>query len=388
MRPAFAILLALGLAASVAAQAPPRQVVSFVAPVTGPVGVYEAADGLSHPWGLAFLPDGRMLVTERGGQLRLVTPNSGETPGVVEGTPTVYAQGQGGLLDVALDPDFEDNGFVYLTYSRPGPDGAAAPALGRGRFVDDRLEDFEVLFTAEPYLVSRGHFGSRIVFDDDGHLFMTTGERFQFTPSQDLGNALGSVVRLHRDGSVPDDNPFVGEPGAEGAVWSYGHRNIQAAAFHGDTGELYVTEMGPLGGDELNHVRRGENYGWPYVSWGMDYDGELIPDPTTRPEFADALHVFDPTIAPSGMAYYTGDVFDGWRGHFLIGSLVYRGLVRVHVEDGEVASREIYPIGRRIREVEQGPDGLVYVLTDEDEAHVLVLRPIETRPPPPDEFGD
>ena len=387
--PRLLVLAALAsLLPAAAAQPPPRQVASFVSPVTGPIGVYEVADGLSHPWGLAFLPDGRMLVTERGGALRLVVPDSGEVPAVVGGTPTVYAQGQGGLLDVALDPDFEDTGYVYLTYARPGPGGAAAPALGRGRLVDDQIEDFEVLFTAEPYLVSGAHFGSRIAFDDDGHVFMTIGERFQFTPAQDLGNALGAVVRLRRDGSVPDDNPFVGEPDAEGAIWSYGHRNIQAAAFHGDTGELYVTEMGPLGGDELNHVRRGENYGWPYVSWGMDYDGELIPDPPTRPEFADAAHVFDPTIAPSGMAFYTGDAFAGWRGHFLIGSLVYRGLVRVHVEGGEVVGREIYPIGRRIREVEQGPDGLVYVLTDQDDGGVLVLRPIETRPPPPNEFGD
>ena len=382
------LVLLLAVATAVVAQPPPRQVVSFLSPATGPVGVYEVADGLEHPWGLAFLPDGRMLVTERPGRLRLVTPGSGEVPAVVEGTPTVYAQGQGGLLDVALDPDFETNGFVYLTFSRPGPDGAAAPALGRGVFRDDHLHDFEILFTVEPYLTSRGHFGSRIAFDASGHLFMTTGERFQFTPSQDLSNGLGSVLRLTRDGGIPGDNPFAGDADREGAIWSYGHRNIQAAAFHGATGELFVAEMGPLGGDELNHVRRGANYGWPYVSWGMDYDGELIPDPPTRPEFADALHVFNPTIAPSGMAYYTGEAFPGWQGSFFIGSLVYRALVRVEVANGEVASREIWPIGRRVREVEQGPDGLLYVLTDQDEGTVLVLRPIETRPPPPNEFGD
>ncbi|MEM0963658.1 MAG: PQQ-dependent sugar dehydrogenase [Bacteroidota bacterium] len=382
------ILSVVLLAATVAAQPPARQVVSFLSPATGPVGVYEVADGLEHPWGLAFLPDGRMLVTERPGRLRIVDAGSGEVPVTVEGVPAVYAQGQGGLLDVALDPDFAENQYVYLTYARPGPNATAASALGRGRLVDDELQDFEVLFTVEPFLRSRGHFGSRIAFSASGHLFMTTGERFQFTPSQDLTNGLGAVLRLHRDGSIPDDNPFVRDPNAEGAIWSFGHRNIQSAAFHGRTGELFVAEMGPLGGDELNHVRRSGNYGWPHVSWGMDYDGELIPDPPTRPEFDDALHVFNPTIAPSGMAYYAGERFPGWRGSFFIGSLVYRSLIRVAVENGEVTSREIYPIGRRIREVEQGPDGLLYVLTDQDDGGVLVLRPIETRPAPENEFGE
>ncbi|MEM1116028.1 MAG: PQQ-dependent sugar dehydrogenase [Bacteroidota bacterium] len=378
----LACVLAALAAASVHAQ-PPRQVGSFLSESGGPVGVYPVATGLARPWAMAFLPDGRMLVTERTGQLRIVTPDGGVSA-PVEGVPEVVARGQGGLLDVALDPDFETDPFVYLTYARPNPDGdGSATAVGRGRFVGDRIEGFEPLFTAEPYMRSRGHFGSRIVFGPEGHLFLTTGERFQFDPSQDLSNALGAVVRIHRDGRIPSDNPFVGEEGVEAAIWSYGHRNIQAAAFDRE-GALYVAEMGPLGGDELNRVEVGVNYGWPLVSWGMDYDGELIPNPTTRPDLTDAVSVWSPCIAPSGMAVYDGDVFPGWQGHMFIGSLVYRGIVHVVMEGGEVVDEHLYPIGQRIREVEQGPDGHLYVLTDRDDpdGQVLVLRPIETRPPP------
>ena len=367
------------LAAPASAQPPPGQVVSFLSPEAGPVGAYRVASGLTHPWGMTFLPDGRMLVTERSGTLNVITMDGEVT--AVSGTPTVYAQGQGGLLDVALDPDFEDNGYVYLTYAKPGPDGQAATALGRGRMADGALEGFEDLFVQEPYLTSPAHFGNRIAFSDDGHLFLALGERFQFDPAQDLSNHLGTIVRLNRDGSVPADNPFVGDPNAEDEIWSYGHCNIESAAFDPTTGELYVAEMGPLGGDELNLIEPGANYGWPVVSWGMDYDGELIPNPPTRPEFEDVVKEWTPTIAPSGMVYYTGDVFPGWQGSFFIGSLVYQGLVRTRVEGGVVVDEEIYPLGRRIREVEQGPDGHLYVLTDQPDGDVLVLRPIETSMP-------
>ena len=382
-------LVAVALTAAPSlAQPPPNQIASFLSEAGGPVGVYPIVAGLDRPWGMAFLPDGRMLVTERPGHLRIVTPDGGVSA-PVEGVPEVYGRGQGGLLDVALDPDFGSNGYVYLSYARSRPDGdgnEGATAVGRGRFVDDRIDGFEVLFTAEPYMGGGAHFGSRIAFGPDGHLFLTTGERFQFEPAQDLSTALGTVVRLNRDGTVPEDNPFVDVPEAEGAIWSYGHRNVQAAAFDKVTGALYVAEMGPLGGDELNRVERGANYGWPVVSWGMDYDGERIPDPSTRPEFEDATAVWTPVIAPSGMAHYTGDDVPGWQGSFFIGSLVYRGLVRIVVEDGAVASQEIFPIGQRIREVEQGPDGRLYLLTDRPgpEGQVLVLRAIDTRPPPAD----
>jgi glucose/arabinose dehydrogenase len=392
MRLCFAALLALGLAVAATAQPPPGQIASFLSAEGGPVAAFPVADGLASPWGMTFLPDGRMLVTEKPGHLRIVTMGGGVSA-PVEGVPEVWAQGQGGLLDVALDPDFEDNGFVYLSYARPRPGGEgdeAATAVGRGRLVDDRIEDFEVLFTQEPYRTGRAHFGSRIAFSPDGHLVLTTGERFQFEPAQDLSDHLGTVVRIHRDGSIPDDNPFVGDPDAEDEIWSYGHRNIQAMAFDKVTGDLYVAEMGPLGGDELNRVERGANYGWPVVSWGMDYDGQLIRDPTTRPEFEDAVDYWTPTIAPSGMVHYTGSVFPGWQGSYLIGSLVYRGLVRVTVADGAIASQEIFPIGARIREVEQGPDGHVYLLTDEPDpqGRVLVLRSIETSPPEDDPLAE
>ena len=218
------------------------------------------------------------------------------------------------------------------------------------------------------------------MFDGD-HLFLALGERFQFDPAQDLGDHLGTVVRLGLDGSIPSDNPFQGQRGAEPEIWSYGHRNIQAFAADPTTGDLYVAEMGPLGGDELNRVERGANYGWPEVSWGMDYDGELIPDPPTRPEFEDAVYQWTPTIAPSGMAYYTGEAFPEWQGSFFIGSLVYQGLVRVRLEGGRVASQTIMPLGARVREVEQGPDGLLYVLTDRDDGAVWRLEPIETSMP-------
>jgi glucose/arabinose dehydrogenase len=376
------LLAAVAFAAPSSAQPPSNQIASFLSDA-GPVGVYPMADGLDRPWGMTFLPDGRMLVTERPGHLRIVTPDGGVS-GPVEGVPEVWARGQGGLLDVALDPDFEDNGYVYLSYARPNPDGdGAASALGRGRFVGDRIEGFEPLFTSVPYMSGGAHFGSRIAFGPDGHLFLATGERFQFDPAQDLSNHLGTVVRLSPDGSVPDDNPFVGQGGAEPEIWSYGHRNIQAAAFDKITGDLYVAEMGPLGGDEFNRVERGANYGWPVVSWGMDYDGERIPDPPTRPEFEDAVAVWTPSIAPSGMVHYTGAEVPGWQGSFLVGSLVYRGLVRVTLDGGAVTDQEMLPVGPRIREVEQGPDGRLYLLTDEPnpEGRVLVLRAIETSPP-------
>ncbi|WP_412061821.1 PQQ-dependent sugar dehydrogenase [Rubrivirga sp. IMCC45206] len=377
------VVLALALALPAAAQPPPGQVGSFLSAAGGPVGVYPVADGLDRPWGMTFLPDGRMLVTERSGTLRIVTMGGGVSA-PVEGVPEVWAQGQGGLLDVALDPDFSANGYVYLSYARPNPNGeGAASALGRGRLVGDRIEGFEPLFTSTPYLTSGAHFGSRIAFEDDRHLLLATGERFQFDPAQDNSNHLGTIVRLHSDGSIPADNPFVDDPTAEDEIWSYGHRNIEALAFDKTTGALYVAEMGPLGGDEFNRVERGANYGWPVVSWGMDYDGELIPDPTTRPDLMDAVDYWTPTIAPSGMIHYTGRAVPGWQGSFLIGSLVYRGVVRVTVADGAITSQEIFPIGTRIREVEQGPDGLVYVLTDEanPQGRVLVLRPIETSMP-------
>ena len=272
---------------------------------TSQIKVETVAAGLDHPWGLAFLPDGRMLVTERVGRLRIVTKD-GQISEPIKGVPEVFAQGQGGLLDVALDPDFKTNTLVYLTYAEPG-EGGASTAAARGRLGDGRLEDLQVIFRQVPKVDGGNHFGSRLAFSPDGKLFITLGERFTFGPAQDLSTDLGKIVRINPDGSVPDDNPFVGRDGARPEIWSYGHRNPQGAAIHPETGKLWETEFGPWGGDELNIPKAGANYGWPVVSWGSHYGGTAIPTPPTHPEFADAIYHWTPVISPSGITFYTAD---------------------------------------------------------------------------------
>ena len=346
------------------------------------VSAQEVASGLDTPWGMTFLPDGRMLVTELPGDLVIVSQD-GTVSAPLEGTPAVFAQGQGGLMDVALHPDFEENRFVYLSFAEPGDGGTAGTALGRGRLVENRIEDFEVLWRQEPKIEGPNHFGNRIVFSPEGNIFFSLGERFQFGPAQDLSNTLGTVVRLNEDGTIPEDNPFVGQKGAEDAIWSYGHRNIEAAAIHPDTGELWVTEMGPLGGDELNPIEAGANYGWPVVSWGINYDGSDIPDPPEFPEFADAAHHWSPVRSPSGMIFYTGELFPEWQGDILFGALSAGGVERVDMENGDVAGTELIPFNTRIREVEQGPDGAVYLLTNvtgDAAGAVWRLEPLEVQP--------
>ena len=355
-----------------------RAQVASVATQAGTIAVETVASGLVHPWGMAFLPDGRLLVTERAGRVRIMRPD-GALSQPLAGVPEVVARGQGGMLDVALDPDFRNNRLVYLSFSEPGGAGAAT-ALGRGRLADDRIEGFTVIFRQEPKVSGPNHFGGRIVFAPDGKLFLTTGERYKFEPAQDLSGHLGKIVRINPDGSVPPDNPFqrASDPRAAGPrpeIWSYGHRNVQAAAINPQTRALWVAEMGPRGGDELNLPEPGRNYGWPLVSWGTHYDGTDIPDPPTRPEFADAIKHWTPVISPSGMIFYTGDLIPAWRGNVLIGSLSRRALVRLIVEGAAVAGEEVIALGARIRDVEQGPDGAVYVLTDQQNGGVLRLRP-------------
>jgi len=308
----------------------------------GSVYIENVADGLEHPWGLAFLPDGRALVTERPGRLR-----------------EVFNRGQGGLLDVELDPDFENNKLVYLAFAEPGADNTASTALGRGTLQNGAIENFTVIFRHEPKENGPNHFGGRIVFAPDGTLFLTTGERFKFDPAQELSNHLGTIVRINPDGTVPADNPFVNQADAKDEIWSYGHRNIEAAAIDPATGKLWIAEMGPRGGDELNQPEAGKNYGWPVVSWGKNYSGTSIPDPPTRPEFADAATYWTPVISPSGMIFYTGDVFPEWKGTALIGGLSSKALVRV----------------ARIREVTQGPDGAIYLLTDQRNGNIWKITP-------------
>ncbi len=362
-------IAALAILSTFTVRAQVRQVTTE----TGPIAVETVADGLVHPWGMAFLPDGRMLVTERPGRLRIVAPDGKVSPSLA-GVPAVFAQGQGGLLDVRLDPNFATSGLVYLSFAEPGA-GGASTALGRGRLAADRIEGFTVIFRQEPKVPGPNHFGGRIVFNRDGTLFLTMGERFKFDPAQDLSSDLGKVVRLNADGSVPPDNPFAGKPNARPEIWSYGHRNIQAAAINPQSGALWIGEMGPKGGDELNLPEPGRNYGWPLVSWGTHYDGTVIPHPPAHPEFADAIKQWTPVISPSGMLFYSGDLFTSWRGNVLIGSLTRRSLVRLAIGPSTIVGEEIIPLGSRIRDVEQGPDGAVYLLTDEENGRVLRLRP-------------
>lgn len=333
------------------------------------------ADGLNHPWGIAFLPDGRALVTERPGRLRIVAKD-GRLSEPVKGTPKVFAERQGGLLDVALHPDFDSNRLVYLTYAEAG-EGGASTAAGRGRLENGALVDFQRIFQQQPKVSGGAHFGARLVFAGDGHLFITLGERFKFDPAQDLGSHLGKIVRVRGDGTAPDDNPFVGREGARPEIWSYGHRNVQGGAVHPQTGELWSHEMGPQGGDELNVIESGRNYGWPIVSWGEHYDGRDIPDPPTRPKFMGSVRHWTPVISPSGMVFYTGNAISRWRDSILIGGLSSEGIVRVRVDGRKVVEEERIPLSARIRDVEVGPDGSVYALTDEDKGKILRLSPAE-----------
>jgi len=339
----------------------------------GPLAVTTLTTGLAHAWGMAFLPDGRLLVTERPGRLRLVG-RDGQLSEPLAGVPRVHARGQGGLLDVVLAPDFGTSRHVYLSYSEPG-EGGSSTAVARGRLDGDRLADVRVVFSQRPRIDDSKHYGSRLVFARDGKLFVTTGDRDQFEPAQDLGSHIGKVLRINADGSVPGDNPFTGRAGVRPEIWSYGHRNIQGAALHPETGVLWLHEMGPRGGDELNIVRKGANYGWPLVSWGRHYSGRDIPDPSTRPDLADAIRQWTPVIAPSGMAFYTGELFAGWKGNILIGGLRSRGLVRLEIAGETVTHEERIALGARIRDVEVGPDGAVYVSTDEHDGKIWRLAP-------------
>jgi glucose/arabinose dehydrogenase len=320
-----------------------------------------------------------MLVTERPGRLRLVDPQ-GRLSAPLAGVPAVQAKSQGGLLDVAIDPRFADNRLVYLSYAEPGENGTAGTAVARGRLADIGLENVHVIYRQQPKVKGANHFGSRLVFARDGTLFVTQGERYDYKEqAQDLSSDLGKIVRLHPDGSVPRDNPFVGRDGARPEVWSYGHRNVQAAALHPETGRLWTVEHGARGGDELNHPEAGKNYGWPVITYGVDYNGTRIGEGTAKAGMEQPVYYWDPVIAPSGMAFYTGERFRDWKGTVLIGSLKPGLLVRLTMEDGEVVREDRYlgDLGERIRDVRQGPDGLLYLLTDNDNGRILRLSPKE-----------
>ncbi len=366
----YGTMLAAALLAACSAGSPPSVAQERVIDTEqGPLRITTVVEGLEHPWGLEFLPDGRMLVTERPGRLRIVTPDGGLSAPLA-GVPAVRAAGQGGLLDVALDPEFGENGFVYLSYAEPGEGDESGTAVARGRLTDAGLEQVEVLFRQVQKVDSRHHYGSRLVFDRSGRLFITLGDRGnQREAVQDLSKHTGKVVRIGRDGSVPADNPFVGREGALPEVFSYGHRNIQGAALHPVTGELWTHEHGPRGGDEVNITRAGLNYGWPVITYGREYHGPPIGEGTSRPGMEQPLHHWVPSIAPSGMAFYTAEAIPAWRGNLLVGALAAKQVARLELSaDNKVLHEERIPIGERVRDVVLGPDGAVYLLTDTHKA--------------------
>jgi glucose/arabinose dehydrogenase len=346
------------------------------APMDGALRAETIVKGLEHPWALAFLPDRRMLVTERPGRLRIVE-RDGRVSEPLSGVPKVYASGQGGLLDVAISPNFASDRLIYLSFSEPG-EGGAGTAVARGRLGESGLDKTEVIWRQEPKTGGRNHFGSRLVFRPDGTLFVTLGDRFsEREKAQDLSVTLGKIVRINPDGTAPRDNPFVGRSGAKPEIWSYGHRNVQAADLNPQTGELWTAEHGARGGDELNRVEARKNYGWPIITYGLDYTGFRIGEGTAKRGMEQPVYYWDPVIAPSGMTFYTGDVFQQWKGNILIGSLTPGALVRLVMKGNTVAREERYlaDLRERIRDVQQGPDGLVYLVTDRSNGRVIRVSP-------------
>lgn len=344
------------------------------------------SDGLEHPWAVAFLPDGRYLVTERPGRLRLITADGRLEPQPVGGVPPVAALDQGGLLDVVLHPKFADNGWVYLSYAGAG-DGGVGTEVARGRLVSDargaRLEGLQVIYRQQPKSGGRVHFGSRLVFDRAGFLYITQGDRGDMARAQRLDDLAGKLVRLHDDGRIPADNPWVGQAAARPEIFSLGHRSMQGAALHPTAGELWTHEHGPQGGDEINIARRGLNYGWPVITYGVNYGiGTKIGVGTHQAGLEQPLHQWTPSIAPSGMAFYTGDRFPGWRGNLFVGALKFQMLVRLELDGERVVREERLLTGRegRIRDVRQGPDGLLYLLTDAPDGKLLRIEPVATKP--------
>lgn len=341
------------------------------------------ADGLEHPWSIAFLPGGDMLVAERPGRLRIVRQGK-LLPDSVPGLPPVFAEGQGGLLDVVPHPNFASNRLLYFSYAKPLADKQSTTAVARARFENDRLTGVEQLFEAKSR--GRGHYGSRLAFDRNGYLFITVGERqvpstgnLEAHPAQDISNHHGTTIRLHDDGRVPADNPFVGRADAQPEIWSYGHRNPQGLAIHPETGDVWVNEHGPQGGDELNLIRPGLNYGWPVIGFGVNYQtGLAIHEGTHRKGMEPPVHVWIPSIATSGFLIYTGNRFPDWRGSFFVGGMAGQQLARLTVKDNRVVNEETLVQGMgRIRDVRQGLDGYIYLAIDDREGGPTAILRLE-----------
>lgn len=337
--------------------------------------IVHVVEGLDHAWGMAFLPNGDMLVTERDGALRMVRNAALDTQRIA-GVPAVRATGQGGLLDVAIHPNFAANKLVYLSFAKPGPDGATT-AVVRGRLEGHTLVDVQGIFEAKAWTRGAGHFGSRLAFDRDGHLFISVGERQIMKDAQRLDTHQGKIIRLHDDGRVPADNPFVGRADALPEIFAYGVRNPQGLTIHPSTGELWESEHGPRGGDEINVIRAGRNYGWPVITHGIGYDGIPISEHKEMDGMESPLFAFVPSIGTSGIAIYAGNAFPNWRGDVFVGGLVGEELARVRIGSGEPEYERLVRIGRRIRDVRVGPDGLLYLLIDAPDSPLVRLEPAD-----------
>lgn len=348
-----------------------------------PFVIEPVATGLAFPWGMAFLPDGSFLVTERPGRLNLVDPATGAIT-AVSGVPEVYTDGQGGLLDVIVDPDFATNRRIYFTYAEPGDDGTAGTAAASARLVRAGdapcLDDLDVIFRQEPKVAGGEGFGSRIVMADDGNLFVTLGERNQPALAQDPSNHLGSVVRVAPDGQVPGDNPFFGQSGSRPEIWSFGHSNVQGADVDPASGALWTIEHDSQGGDEVNQNLAGRNYGWPRVSYGVTASGTAADPDAAMPGLEPAVYGWNPSISPTGLVFYDGELFPNWRGNLFVGSLTAQALVRLELDGGEVVREERLIQGElgSIRDVSVGPEGAIYLLTDRPAGGVFRLVPPES----------
>jgi len=338
------------------------------------------AKGLVHPWSLVFLPDGRLLVTERPGRLRLIGKDGQLSP-PIGNVPAVWAVTQGGLLDVAIAPDFASSKLVYFSFSEPRDGGGSATSVARAKLAlngaGGQIDGVQVIFRQQPTAFGGIHFGSRLIFAGDGSLYITLGERGHRHKAQDLSTHYGKVVRLHPDGSVPPDNPFVGKAGARPETWSYGHRNVQAAALHPVSGKLWTVEHGARGGDELNIPLAGRNYGWPVITYGRDYSGAKIGEGSAKAGMEQPVYYWDPSIAPSGMTFYTSDLIPEWKGSLLLGALRGQALHRLLLEGDRVVGEEVLlkDLGERIRDVRTGPDGALWLLTDSPQGRVLRVVP-------------
>jgi glucose/arabinose dehydrogenase len=339
--------------------------------------VVEIAKGLDHPWSMAFLPNGSILVTERVGRLRLIKGGSLQSAPIA-GVPAVHTGGQAGLFDIVLHPKFAENNIVYLTYAA-GTAAANSTQVARARFDGSALQDLHVIFKALPLKDTDNHYGARMAFLADGTFALTVGEGFEYREkAQDLSSDLGKIVRLNEDGGVPQDNPFVGQASVRPEIYTWGHRNEQGLAFDVQSGRLYETEHGPRGGDELNIIVASRNYGWPVITYGMDYSGAYVSPYTQRPGLEQPVIYWTPSIAPSGLAIYRGDQFPAWRGDLFVGALAFRHLRRVHLDEhGNVIEQEqlLNDLNWRIRDVRAAPDGYLYVCTDESDGRVLRIEP-------------